>query len=242
MSTARLRRETWCGILRREQTETVALISVLKPHFFTRISLPSTRNQRSHSRKCSLNWFKVRSTQNVRFQKHVRICLDFARLHPSWMSTFAATSSSLRITFTANTQRKKVEMTIPINHCVNDNFDDRPEKTWPTNSEWKSRDRAARTACCCMVLYYHWSSFHIYLLFVGFKTRQSAHTRGFPLLDPGKVWKKCLLLSTKNLPDLSEKKDQFLKFGPSLNSTSSGKKNCSKFKWKETPISWSGFH
>ena len=34
MSTARLRRETWCGVLGREQTETVTLTSVLKPHFF----------------------------------------------------------------------------------------------------------------------------------------------------------------------------------------------------------------
>ena len=116
----------------------------------------------------------------------------------------------IRITFTANTQRKTVEMTIPINHCVNDNFDDRPEKTRLTNSEWKSWDRAARTACCCMVLYYHWSSFHIYLLFVGFKTRQSAHTRGFPLLDPGKVWKKVFVALHKKLAWSFWKKDQFL--------------------------------
>ena len=126
-------------------------------------------------------------------------------------------------------------------YSVNDNFDDRPEKTRLTNSEWKSWDRAARTACCCMVLYDHWSSFHIYLLFVGFKTRQSAHWRGFPLLDPGKVWKKCLLLSTKNLPDRSEKKTNFcslvLPWTPLHR-----QKNCSKFQWKETPISWTGFH
>ena len=147
----------------------------------------------------------------------------------------------LRISFTANTQRKTVEMTVPINHCVNDNFDDRPEKTWLTNSEWKSWDRAARTACCCMVLYHHWSSFYIYLLFLGFKTRPSAHRRGFPLLDAGKVWKKCLLLSTKNLPDRSEKKTNFCSL-VLLGTPLHREKNCIKFQLKETPISWTGFH